>query len=63
MGMERCRRLAGQAKKIPQELADNARELATINLALQIRNAHQQDELARYCALLSEGKPLREQRR
>lgn len=42
-------------------LADNARELATINLALQIRNAHQQDELARYCALLSEGRPLREQ--
>ncbi|KFF65243.1 helix-turn-helix transcriptional regulator [Pectobacterium brasiliense] len=47
-------------KKIPQELADNAQELATINLALQIRNAHQQDELARYCALLSAGKPLRE---
>lgn len=43
-------------KKIPQEIADHASELATINLALQLRNTSQKDKLEHYSALLSDVK-------
>ncbi|PWC15688.1 hypothetical protein B4923_00805 [Brenneria roseae subsp. americana] len=41
-------------KKIPQAIADNARELAAINLALQLRNASQKDKLSHYYSLLND---------
>nr|WP_113864997.1 hypothetical protein [Brenneria salicis]NMN90572.1 AlpA family transcriptional regulator [Brenneria salicis ATCC 15712 = DSM 30166]RBP66937.1 AlpA family transcriptional regulator [Brenneria salicis ATCC 15712 = DSM 30166]RLM32094.1 hypothetical protein BHG07_01555 [Brenneria salicis ATCC 15712 = DSM 30166] len=44
--------------KIAQELADNARELTAINLALQVRNSRQQAELNRYSALLNDHQAL-----